>query len=284
MEKTLLSFGHGFSARALAARLVPQGWTIYGTTRKEARFAALEGEGITPVLWPDGDLGMAFETASHLLISVGPDADGDPVLNRFRDQIADMAPRLHWAGYLSTTGVYGDHQGGWVDEATPLTPSTRRGQMRVEAEGDWRSVPGLPLHIFRLAGIYGPGRGPFEKVRQGTARRIIKPGQVFSRIHVEDIAQVLEASIKRPNPGAIYNLCDDDPAPPQDVIGHAAELLGLPLPPEVDFEAAEMSPMARSFYAESKRVSNDRIKDELGIKLIYPDYRRGLEALLRAGG
>ena len=282
MEKILLSFGHGYSARALAARLVPQGWTIFGTTRNEAKFAALEGEGITPVLWPDGDLSAAFETASHLLISAGPDADGDPVLNRFRDQIAEMVPRLEWAGYLSTTGVYGDHQGGWVDEATPLTPSTRRGQMRVDAESDWRSVPGLPLHIFRLAGIYGPGRGPFEKVRQGAARRIVKPGQVFSRIHVEDIAQVLEASIDRPSPGAIYNLCDDDPAPPQDVIGHAAELLGLPLPPEVDFEAADMSPMARSFYAESKRVSNARIKDELGVKLIYPDYRRGLEALLGA--
>lgn len=282
MEKILLSFGHGYSARALAARLVPQGWTIFGTTRNEAKFAALEGEGITPVLWPDGDLSAAFETASHLLISAGPDADGDPVLNRFRDQIAEMVPRLEWAGYLSTTGVYGDHQGGWVDEATPLTPSTRRGQMRVDAESDWCSVPGLPLHIFRLAGIYGPGRGPFEKVRQGAARRIVKPGQVFSRIHVEDIAQVLEASIDRPSPGAIYNLCDDDPAPPQDVIGHAAELLGLPLPPEVDFEAADMSPMARSFYAESKRVSNARIKDELGVKLIYPDYRRGLEALLGA--
>ncbi len=284
MEKTLLSFGHGYSARALAARLVPQGWTVYGTTRKEAKFAALQDEGVTPVLWPDGDLSTAFETASHLLISAGPDADGDPVLNRFRDQIADLAPRLDWAGYLSTTGVYGDHQGGWVDEATLLTPSTRRGQMRVDAEGDWRSVPALPLHIFRLAGIYGPGRGPFEKVRQGTARRIVKPGQVFSRIHVEDIAQVLEASISQPNPGAVYNLCDDDPAPPQDVIGYAAELLGLPLPPEVDFDVADMSPMARSFYAELKRVSNQRIKDELGVNLIYSDYRRGLEALLRIGG
>lgn len=284
MEKTLLSFGHGYSARALAARLVPQGWTVYGTTRKEAKFTTLQDEGVTPVLWPDGDLSTAFETASHLLISAGPDADGDPVLNRFRDQIVDLAPRLDWAGYLSTTGVYGDHQGGWVDEATLLTPSTRRGQMRVDAEGDWRSVPGLPLHIFRLAGIYGPGRGPFEKVRQGTARRIVKPGQVFSRIHVEDIAQVLEASISQPNPGAVYNLCDDDPAPPQDVIGYAAELLGLPLPPEVDFDAADMSPMARSFYAESKRVSNQRIKDELGVSLIYLDYRKGLEALLRIGG
>ncbi len=280
MGKTLLSFGHGYCARALAARLVPQGWTVYGTTRNEARFAPFHKEGVTPVLWPEGDLSAAFEAATHLLISAGPDADGDPVLNRYRDQVTDLAPRLDWAGYLSTTGVYGDHQGGWVDEATPLTPSTRRGKLRVQAEDDWRALADLPLHIFRLAGIYGPGRGPFEKVRQGTARRIVKPGQVFSRIHVEDIAQVLEASIDRPNPGAVYNLCDDDPAPPQDVIGHAAELLGLPLPPEVDFTTADLSPMARSFYAESKRVRNDRIKTELGINLIYPDYRSGLKALL----
>ena len=143
-----------------------------------------------------------------------------------------------------------------------------------------KSIDGLPLHIFRLAGIYGPGRGPFEKVRQGTARRIVKPGQVFSRIHVEDIAQALEASIRQPRPGAIYNLCDDDPAPPEAVLQHAAALLGLPPPPEVAFDAAEMSPMARSFYAENKRVRNDRIKHELGVTLLYPDYRAGLEALL----
>jgi nucleoside-diphosphate-sugar epimerase len=149
----------------------------------------------------------------------------------------------------------------------------------VRAEAEWQSL-GLPLHIFRIAGIYGPGRGPFEKVRDGTARRILKPGQVFSRIHVDDIAQVLEASINRPRPGAIYNLCDDDPAPPEDVIGHAATLLGLPLPPAVDYETAEMTPMARSFYAESKRVRNDRIKAELGVRLIHPDYRAGLAALL----
>ena len=182
-------------------------------------------------------------------------------------------------GYLSTTGVYGDHAGGWVDEATPLTPGTDRGRQRVVAEGEWQSL-GLPLHIFRLAGIYGPGRGPFEKVRDGTARRIIKPGQVFSRVHVDDIAQVLAASINRPAPGAIYNVCDDDPAPPQDVIGHAATLLGLPLPPAIDHESAVMTPMARSFYAESKRVRNDKIKTDLGIKLFYPDYRVGLAALL----
>ncbi len=283
MTQTLLSFGHGFSARALTARLLPQGWQIIGTTRSADKAEVLRREGVTPALWPEDDLRSALASATHLLISAAPDAAGDPVLARYRDAITEAAPRLAWVGYLSTTGVYGDHAGGWVDEATPLTPSTRRGQMRVDAEADWQAIPGLPLHIFRLAGIYGPGRGPFEKVRQGTARRIVKPGQVFSRIHVEDIAQVLEASIKRPNPGAVYNLCDDDPAPPQDVIGHAADLLGLPLPEEVAFDEAEMTPMARSFYAESKRVSNRRIKEELGIKLIYPDYRSGLRALLAAG-
>ncbi len=280
MGKTLLSFGHGYSAQALAARLLPHGWKIYGTTRSADKAARLACEGVTPVLWPEGDLSAAFENATHVLISAGPEAGGDPVLALHRDAIARIAPRLEWAGYLSTTGVYGDHQGGWVDEATPLTPSTRRGQMRVAAEAEWRAVPGLPLHVFRLAGIYGPGRGPFEKVRQGTARRIVKPGQVFSRIHVADIAQVLEASMRRPDPGAVYNLCDDDPAPPQDVIGYAAELLGLPLPEVVPYDEADMTPMARSFYAESKRVCNRLIKEELGVRLIYPDYRAGLQALL----
>ena len=284
MSKVLLSFGHGYSARALARRLVPQGWTIYGTTRSEEKCTALRAEGVIPVQWPQGDLSEALDTATHVLTSAGPDAEGDPVLRRYRAEIGEIAPRLDWAGYLSTTGVYGDYQGAWVTEDTPLTPSTRRGRMRVEAEAEWQAIPGLPLHIFRLAGIYGPGRGPFEKVRQGTARRIIKKGQVFSRIHVEDIAQVLEASIHRPNPGAAYNVCDNDPAPPQDVIGYAAELLGLPLPPEVDFETADMTPMARSFYAESKRVDNTRMKEELGVNLIYPDYRTGLQALLAQEG
>jgi nucleoside-diphosphate-sugar epimerase len=284
MERTLLSFGHGYSARALARRLLPRGWTVYGTTRKESKIKELQDEGVTPVLWPDGDLGPALAQATHLLISAGPEPDGDPVLAKYESEIRDLAPRLHWAGYLSTTGVYGDHKGGWVDESTPPAPSTQRGRLRVMAENQWKSIPCLPLHIFRLAGIYGPGRGPFEKVRQGTARRIIKENQVFSRIHVADIAQVLEASIARPNPGAVYNVCDDDPAPPQDVIAHAAELLGAPMPPEIPFDSAELSPMARSFYAESKRVDNTRIKRELGVDLMYPGYRDGLAALLAAEG
>ncbi|NIY99348.1 SDR family oxidoreductase, partial [Salipiger sp. HF18] len=270
----------GYSARALARRLLPQGWTVLGTTRDPGKADALRAEGVEPIAWDRAAVAEALGRATHLLVSAGPDADGDPSLRLCRDAIAARAPALDWAGYLSTTGVYGDHGGDWVDEDTPLTPGTRRGQWRLQAEIDWRAVPGLPLHIFRLAGIYGPGRGPFEKVRNGTARRIVKPGQVFSRIHVEDIAQVLEASIRKPAPGSAYNLCDDDPAPPQDVLLHAAELLDVAPPPEIAFDAAEMSPMARSFYAENKRVSNRRIKDELGVQLRYPDYRAGLRALL----
>ena len=280
MTQTLLSFGHGFSARALATRLVPQGWRIIGTTRSADKCDAIAATGVEPVVWPGTDLQPYLDLADHLLLSAAPGAEGDPVLATMSGQIMAAASRMKWVGYLSTTGVYGDHQGEWVDEDTPLTPATKRGQARVEAEAAWREIPDLPLHIFRLAGIYGPGRGPFAKVRAGTARRIIKEGQVFSRIHVEDIAQALELSIARPDPGAIYNLCDDDPAPPQDVIGHAAELLGLPLPPAEDFETAEMTPMARSFYAESKKVRNDRIKRDLGWKPAYPDYRSGLAAML----
>ncbi len=280
MDKVLFSFGHGYSARALAGRLLPQGWRIYGTTRDAAKAETLRAEGVIPIVWDTDDVAPALDEATHLLSSVGPNEDGDPVLAQHHDRIARIACRLNWAGYLSTTGVYGDHDGAWVDETTPLVPSTRRGKMRVAAEATWQAIPDLPLHIFRLAGIYGPGRGPFEKVQDGTARRIIKPGQVFSRIHVDDIAQVLEASMRAPCPGTVYNLCDDDPAPPQDVIAFAADLLGLPVPEAVAFEDADLSPMARSFYSESKRVSNRRIREDLGIRLKHPDYRSGLRAMI----
>ncbi|MFZ3582598.1 SDR family oxidoreductase [Loktanella sp. DJP18] len=280
MTSTLLSFGHGYSARALERLLLPRGWRVIGTTRSDDKTAALAARGVEPRVWPGTDLTTALDAATHLLISASPDDGSDPVLDALGEQIAARAGQVQWVGYLSTTGVYGDHDGDWVDEATPLTPATRRGQARVMAEAAWQAIPGLPLHIFRLAGIYGPGRGPFAKVRNGTARRIIKDGQVFSRTHVDDIARVLAASIARPNPGAIYNVCDDDPAPPQDVIAYAAELLGLPVPDAVRFEDADMTPMARSFYAESKKVRNDRIKNELGVDLLFPDYRSGLRALL----
>ncbi|GKY86608.1 SDR family oxidoreductase [Sinisalibacter aestuarii] len=283
MTQTMLIFGHGFSAQALTRLLLPQGWRVIGTTRSPEKAAALGAEGVEAMVWPGSDMGAALADATHLLLSAAPDDAGDPVLAALADEIAANAAHLDWVGYLSTTGVYGDHQGGWVDERTPLTPATRRGRQRVLAEGQWQALAeaaGLPLHIFRLAGIYGPGRGPFAKVRRGTARRIVKPNQVFSRIHVEDIAQVLAASIARPNPGAVYNVCDNEAAPPEDVLSHAAGLLGLPLPPEEDYATAEMTPMARSFYAESKRVRNDRIREELGVTLRYPTYREGLAALL----
>ena len=276
MTKTLLCIGYGFSARALTPLLLPLGWSITGTTRSAERAEAMRAEGVTPIIWPGADLDDALKAASHLLISAAPSPGvGDPLLASL-----DLgAYGFDWVGYLSTTGVYGNHDGAWVDESTPLTPSTGRGVLRVAAESAWQAT-GLPLHIFRLAGIYGPGRGPFSKVRNGTARRIIKAGQMFSRIHADDIAQVVAASIAQPRPGAVYNLCDDDPAPPQDVLAYAAELLGLPLPPEVDFDAAEMTPMARSFYAENKRVRNNLIKSELGVRLKYPSYKEGLQSLL----
>lgn len=285
MSSTLLSLGHGYTASALARRL-GAGWRVIGTTRRAEKAARLAAAGIEAVVWPGADLRPAIAAATHVLVSIAPGDAGDPVLAEHAGDLAAAAPHLRWVGYLSTTGVYGDHQGGWVDEETPLAPTTRRGRIRLLAERQWQDLAarsGLPLHIFRLAGIYGPGRGPFEKVRNGTARRIIRENQYFSRIHVDDIAAVLAASIARPDPGAIYNVADEDPSPPEDVLAEAARLLGLPPPPEVPFEEAEMSEMARSFYAESKRVRAEKIKRELGVRLAYPDYRTGLRALLASG-
>lgn len=277
MTQTLLSLGHGYSAAALAARVLPLGWRVLGTTRKPERAELLRAQGVTPLIVGTDDIGAAVHQATHLLSSAGPSAEGDPFLPLLAPAI-EAAPNLSWIGYLSTTGVYGDRGGDWVDEDSETNPESARGQWRLAAEQDWRALGG---HIFRLAGIYGPGRGPFSKVRSGQARRIIKPGQVFGRIHADDIAQIVAASMARPNPGQIYNCSDDMPAPPQDVIGYAAQLLGLPLPPEEPFETAEMSPMARSFYAANRRVRNTRIKSELGVRLLYPDYKVGLRDLLK---
>lgn len=274
---TLLSVGHGYSAQALARLLLPEGWRIIGTTRSVEKARALALTGVEPVIWAGGPL-PSLAGVTHLLSSVAPDEGGDPVLRDNRQVIA--AAGLGWIGYLSTTAVYGDHQGGWVDEDTPVTPAMTRALWRTGAEAEWLA---LSAQIFRLAGIYGPGRGPFERVRAGTAKRIVKPGQVFSRIHVEDIARVLAASIAQPAPGRIYNVCDDAAAPADEVVAYAANLLGLPLPPAVPFDPASMTPMAASFYSESRRVRNDRIKTELGVRLAYPTYREGLASLLQAG-
>jgi nucleoside-diphosphate-sugar epimerase len=282
----LLSMGHGYSARALAARLVA-GWRLVGTTRDPDKPAAMRREGVAPVLWGNRvAVEEALGAATHLLVSAAPDAEGCPVLIRHRSAI-EGARRLAWIGYLSTTGVYGDCGGDWVDEESALAPVNARSRRRVEAEHAWLDLwrdRDLPVHVFRLAGIYGPGRSAFDRLRAGRAQRVVRQGQVFSRIHVEDAAGVLAASIASPDPGAIYNVADDAPAPPQNVLAHAAGLLGLPVPPEVPFEAAELSAMARSFYGESKRVSNRRIRAELGVTLRYPDYRAGLAAILAAGG
>lgn len=282
MKSTLLCLGFGYTAQRFAARFAQMGGVVIGTTRKHNKMAEMAGSGVTPILWPGTSLTEALKQADHVLVSAAPGPEGDPFLAAIGAEIASAAGRLKWVGYLSTIGVYGDQQGGWVDETTPCMPETKRGRDRLAAETAWLAVPKLPVHIFRLGGIYGPGRGPFTKLRAGTARRIVKPGQVFNRMHVDDIATALLASTTRPTPGTIYNLCDDDPRPPQEIIATAAELLDLPVPPEEPFETAEMSPMARGFYAASKRVRNDRIKDALEVRLQYPDHRSGLEAILRA--
>jgi nucleoside-diphosphate-sugar epimerase len=277
----LLCFGFGFSARTFAARLDTQVWKISATSRDGEGIFEINAQGFHGLLF-DSTLQIAPDV-THLLISAPPGEMGDPVLSLFQAQLLRISKQLKWVGYLSTTGVYGDRAGEWVDEESPLEPTTARGQRRLEAERSWlrlHSDFGLPVHLFRLAGIYGPGRNTLINLREGSAKRIIKPGQIFSRIHVEDIAGVLAASIAKPNPGRAYNVCDDEPCPPQEVVEFAADLLGLPVPPEVPFEKAELSPMAKSFYADSKRVSNHRIKTELGYKLIYPNYRDGLTALL----
>ncbi len=275
----MLFFGFGFSARTLAHKLDRSAWTISGTSRDDEGVAAIEAQGFRGLRFDE--LTEIPADVTHIVSSVPPGEAGDLLVQKFGAALSRRARDFQWVAYLSTTGVYGDHGGAVVDETTPLTPNTERGARRVAAEAAWQEIAGLPLHIFRLAGIYGPGRNALESVKDGSAKRVIKAGQIFSRIHVEDIAGILDASMANPRPGAVYNTADDEPCPPQDVITFAAELLGVTPPPEIPFEQATLSPMAKSFYADSKRVSNELVKHELGYKFKYPDYRTGLRALLR---
>jgi nucleoside-diphosphate-sugar epimerase len=273
----LLVFGLGYTARAFVRRLGPE-WSAIGTSRAgDAGTLRFDREHRLPA--------VTFVGVTHILVSIPPDEAGDPVLDSHGRDIAALKS-LCWLGYLSTTGVYGTRDGGWVDESSELCPTSARAKHRAAAERQWLK---LGAHVFRLAGIYGPGRSAFDALRAGTAKRIDASGQVFSRIHVDDIATVLLASIERPWPKAkndptVYNVCDDEPAAQEAVVAHAARLLGIEPPPLIPLAEAELSPMARSFYADDKRVSNALIKTELGVTLAYPSYREGLAAVLAAGG
>ncbi len=284
--RRLFCFGYGFSASALGALLAPAGWALAGTCRTPEGCESLADAGVeaVPFSWqaPLSDPARCLAGATHILLSIPPDDLGDAALDCHGADIAAL-PGVEWIGYLSTTGVYGDTGGGWVDETAVPAPSGVRGRRRLAAEDAWLAFGarhGLAVQVFRLAGIYGPGRNALAAVRRGAARRIEKPGHVFSRIHVDDIAQVLAASIARPKPGAIYNVCDDEPAAGADVVAHACALLGVAPPPLVPLADADLSAMARSFYADNRRISNARIKEELGVALKFPDYRAGLASLL----
>jgi nucleoside-diphosphate-sugar epimerase len=286
----LFCFGFGYCAQRLAERKHASGWTISGTGRGGQTITERRAQGYRVFRFDgaaaDDGMSEALATATHVLLSIPPGEDGDPAFVRYGAALA-AAAQLQWIGYLSTTGVYGDRNGAWVDETTGPAPASDRAKRRLAAETAWLSLHasyGLPVHIFRLPGIYGPGRSAVEQVRAGTARRIVKPGQVFCRVHVDDIAGTLEASMARPRPGAVYNVCDDEPAANADVVAHAAHLLGAAPPPEIPFDSAELSDMARSFYAENRRVRNDLIKRELGVVLRYPTYREGLAAVLAETG
>ena len=286
---TLLCIGLGYTAQVFAARVAAEGWHAIGTAKTDdgaARIATLGYEALAfDGSAPSEALRSALGRATHILVSAPPDAAGDPLL---RHHARDLSRATSWVGYLSTVGVYGDHGGAWVDEATMPKPVSARSRWRLAAEQAWLDLAkqtGIRTEIFRLAGIYGPGRGPLESVRKGTARAIVKPGQVFNRIHVEDIANVLAATIARPAAHTIYNLADDEPAPPQDVLAYAARLLELPAPPSIDFATADLTPMARSFYSECKRISIARLIEAFDLTLAYPTYRDGMArdaALLRA--
>lgn len=286
----LFCFGLGYTARCLGERLQGEGWRVGGTARTRQGADALAARGFDAFVFdgetPGPGVAEALAGATHVLVSVPPDAHGDPALRQHGRDIA-RAGDLGWIGYLSTIGVYGDRQGGWVDETTPPDPASERSLRRLEAESAWLAL-GARLDartaVFRLAGIYGPGRSALERLRRGTAQRVVKPGQVFNRIHVADIARTLCADMAGRGVNQVFNVADDEPAPPQDVIAFAADLLHMPPPPEIFFEDAQLSPMAASFYEENKRVRNARLRRELGVELEFPSYRQGLRAILDAGG
>ncbi|URQ75274.1 MAG: SDR family oxidoreductase [Candidatus Ochrobactrum gambitense] len=281
-------FGAGYSAQAFAKRMTGEVERIDGTTRHEQKFPTLEKSGISPVLFdgetPSPELLERLAKATHAVISIAPGEAGDPALAWVEEALRRPDNTIRWIGYLSTVGVYGDHKGAWVDETTPCKPVSRRSLERVEAEQAWTSLSerhGTPLAILRLSGIYGPGRNAFVNLERGTARRLVKQDQVFNRIHVEDIAGALRF-LAGTDTGGIFNITDNEPSPPQDVVAYAAELMGVTPPPEVAFEDAELTPMARSFYGENKRVSNQRIQ-ALGYTFAYPDYKTAFSAMWKDG-
>ncbi|MBZ9697094.1 MULTISPECIES: SDR family oxidoreductase [unclassified Mesorhizobium] len=283
--KQVFIFGAGYSGTAFA-RANRGTASIFGTTRSEEKFEALRKAGIVPLLF-DGkltnEIGDALEKTTHLVVSVGPEEAGDPVLNAAREAIAGM-PALEWIGYLSTVGVYGDHGGAWVDETAACRPVSKRSVMRVEAERAWLRLGediGRPVAILRLSGIYGPGRNALVNLENGTARRLVKPDQVFNRIHCDDISGALWLLISG-NRGGIFNVTDDEPAPPQDVVAYAAHLMSVEPPPEIPFDSAQLSPMARSFYGENKRVANAAIK-AAGYRFRFPDYRAAFDHMWASG-
>ena len=286
--KTLICLGCGYTAQSFAARLMKEGWRVIGTTRNAQKAETLKAAGIEPLIWAPATGTIpkdAIKQANAVLISTPPSEKGCPAFSGFSEAIRDRGQKLSWIGYLSTNGVYGDHQGDWVDEEAMLYPTTARAHRRIKAEADWVSFGvshSLPVIVFRLPGIYGPGRSALDTVRAGKAKRIYKQGQMFSRAHVDDIAAALKASLENPQAGDLFNICDDEPAPPQDVIEFACELLGAPVPPLTPLEEADLSEMGRSFYQDSKRVKNSRMKAALGVQLSHPTYRDGLSAILNA--
>lgn len=276
--------GYGYVARRLARLARAGGWALSGTLRDMAKAGPLKEDGVEPSYWEPGRLDQSLVAdADAILVSTPPAGGLCPALGAARETLLSAGTKPSWIGYLSTNGIYGDHGGGWVDEETPLNATLPRAKARIAAEKEWRALgeaANIPVVIFRLPGIYGPGRSALDAVRQGRAQRIVKEGQVFSRAHVDDIAAALFASLANPAAGDLFNIADDEPAPPQDVIEFACKLLGVPPPPLIPFERAKMSEMAKSFYADSKRVSNKRMKAQLLPRLSFPTYREGLQSIL----